>query len=136
MTDDEVWKRRFQLFMAIRLFGLLTFLLGIAIAFTDLVRPGGWKLLGGILAIIGVIDAVLAPRILKKGWERLRQVKRFWKLAEVVEADGGFGVALDGRRLKTSGRVDLVVPTHGAGRSDCRGMGRVRRRPSIRARCR
>jgi hypothetical protein len=71
MTDDEVWKRRFRLFAAIRLFGLLTFLLGIAIAFTDLVRPGGWTLVGGILAIVGAIDAVLAPRILKKGWERL-----------------------------------------------------------------
>lgn len=71
MTDDEVWRRRFQLFAAIRLFGLLTFLLGIAIAFTDLVRPGGWKLAGGILAIIGAIDAVIAPRILKKGWERM-----------------------------------------------------------------
>ncbi len=71
MTDDDVWRRRFQLFAAIRLFGLLTFLLGIAIAFSDLVRPGGWRLVGGILAIIGAIDAVLAPRILKKGWERL-----------------------------------------------------------------
>lgn len=71
MSDDEVWRRRFQLFAAIRLFGLLTFLLGIAIAFTDLLRPGGWKLVGGILAVIGAIDAVLAPRILKKGWERL-----------------------------------------------------------------
>ncbi len=38
-------------------------------------------------------------------------MKRFWKLAEVVESDGGFGVALDGRRLKTPGRADLVVPT-------------------------
>lgn len=71
MTDDEVWKRRFHLFAAIRLFGLAVFLLGIAIAFTDLVRPGGWRLLGGALAIFGAIDAVVAPRILKKGWERL-----------------------------------------------------------------
>jgi chaperone required for assembly of F1-ATPase len=38
-------------------------------------------------------------------------VKRFWKQAEVVEVDGGFGVALDGRRVKTPGRVDLAVPT-------------------------
>jgi len=37
-------------------------------------------------------------------------VRRFWKQADVVEADGGFGVALDGRRLKTPGRADLVVP--------------------------
>ena len=71
MSDDELWKKRFQLFLAIRLFGLATFLLGLAIAFTDLVRPGGCKRLGGILVVIGAIDAVVAPRILKKGWERL-----------------------------------------------------------------
>ena len=71
MNDEDLWRRRFQLFLAIRLFGLLTFLLGLAIAFSDLVRPGGWKLLGGILVVIGVVDAVVAPRVLKKGWERL-----------------------------------------------------------------
>jgi hypothetical protein len=70
MNDEELWRKRFQLFAAIRLFGLLTFMLGLAIAFSDLVRPGGWKLLGGILVVIGVVDAVLAPRILKRSWER------------------------------------------------------------------
>ena len=39
-------------------------------------------------------------------------MKRFWKDAEVVE-DGGFGIALDGRRVKTPARADLVVPTIG-----------------------
>jgi chaperone required for assembly of F1-ATPase len=38
-------------------------------------------------------------------------VKRFWKQAEIVEADAGFGIALDDRRLKTPGRIDLAVPT-------------------------
>lgn len=71
MTDDDVWRRRFQLFAAVRLIGLLTFFLGIAIAFSDLVRPGGWGLVGGLLVIIGAIDALLAPKILKKRWERL-----------------------------------------------------------------
>lgn len=71
MRDEELWRKRFQIFAAVRLFGVLTFLLGLAIAFSDLVRPGGWKLLGAILVIIGVIDAVIAPRILKRGWERL-----------------------------------------------------------------
>ncbi|HEU4958405.1 MAG TPA: hypothetical protein VFT40_12350 [Sphingomicrobium sp.] len=71
MTDDELWKKRFQIFAAVRLVGVLTFLLGLVIAFSDLVRPGGWKLLGGILVIVGVIDAVFAPRILKRGWDRL-----------------------------------------------------------------
>ena len=73
MNDDELWRKRFQLFAAIRLFGLLTFLLGLAIAFSDLVRPGGWPLLGGRLVGIGAIDAVVAPRILKRGWERLEK---------------------------------------------------------------
>ena len=73
MNDDELWRKRFGIFLAIRLFGLATFLLGLAIAFSDLVRPGGWKLLGGILVVIGVIDAIAAPRILKKGWDRLEQ---------------------------------------------------------------
>jgi len=70
VKDEELWRKRFQLFAAIRIFGLATFLLGVAIAFTDLIRPGGWPLVGGILAVIGAIDAVVAPRILKKGWER------------------------------------------------------------------
>lgn len=70
MNDEELWRKRFHLFAAVRLFGVLTFLLGVAIAFTDLVRTGGWPLLGGILAIVGAIDAVVAPRLLKKGWER------------------------------------------------------------------
>ena len=70
MNDDEVWRKRFQLFATIRIFGLLTFLAGVAIAFTDILRDGGWPLIGGILAIVGAIDALLAPRIMKKSWER------------------------------------------------------------------
>lgn len=70
MVDDEIWRRRFQLFMAARAFGLVMFLGGIAIAFTDLVREGGWPLVGGIIAIFGAIDAVFAPKLLKKQWER------------------------------------------------------------------
>jgi hypothetical protein len=68
--DDELWKRRFQTFMAIRLVGLATFLAGIAIAFTDLLEPGGNRLIGGLLAVMGALDAVIAPRILKRGWQR------------------------------------------------------------------
>ena len=70
MDDEALWKRRFLVFMAIRLAGLATFFLGIGIAFTDLLREGGMPTLGAILAIIGVLDAVLAPRVLKKMWER------------------------------------------------------------------
>ena len=37
--------------------------------------------------------------------------KRFWKTAEVTEAEGGFTVTLDGRPVRTPGKHLLVVPT-------------------------
>jgi hypothetical protein len=70
MADEDLWKRRFHAFMAVRLFGLATFLLGIAIIYTDLLREGGWPAVGGILVIVGTIDAVFAPRLLKKLWQQ------------------------------------------------------------------
>ena len=65
MTAEEA-KRQFIIFAILRVGGLILFLLGIAIAFTDLLRPGGWKLLGGILVIVGAIDAVISPRLVKR----------------------------------------------------------------------
>ena len=53
-----------------RLGGLAIFFLGMAIAFSDLIREGGWPRLGAIIAILGAIDAVFAPRLLKKGWDQ------------------------------------------------------------------
>jgi chaperone required for assembly of F1-ATPase len=37
--------------------------------------------------------------------------KRFWKAAEVTEVAGGYGVALDGRVVKTPAKATLTVPT-------------------------
>ena len=64
--QQAVWRKRFLVFMAARLFGLLTFLAGLAIAFSDLLREGGWPQVGAILIILGAIDAVFAPRLLKR----------------------------------------------------------------------
>ncbi len=69
-SSDDIWRRRFQLFMLARLVGVATFLFGIAIAYTNMVRPGGWPLVGGLIAIAGAIDAVFAPRLLKKLWQQ------------------------------------------------------------------
>ena len=68
VIDEAEWKKRFLLFSVLRISGLALFLLGIAIAFSDLLKPGGWPLLGGILAILGAVEAVLIGRILKKAW--------------------------------------------------------------------
>jgi len=42
-------------------------------------------------------------------------MKRFYTEAETIEADGGFGIALDGRPVRTPGRAALTVPTHALG---------------------
>ena len=69
MADEQVWKQRFLMFTLIRLFGLAMILLGIAIAYSDLLREGGWPIVGLFIAIMGAVDAIFAPRLLKKAWE-------------------------------------------------------------------
>ena len=68
--DDDLWRKRLMAYTAVRLGGLAIFFLGIAIIYTNLVRQGGSPQLGAIVAILGAIDAVFAPRLLKKGWDR------------------------------------------------------------------
>lgn len=68
--DEDVARQRLLLYSLVRFGGLLIFFLGIAIMYTNLVRPGGWPQVGAIVAILGVLDAMLAPRILKKAWDR------------------------------------------------------------------
>ncbi|MFL6726238.1 MAG: hypothetical protein ACJ8FS_06975 [Sphingomicrobium sp.] len=67
--DDDTARRRLLLYSLVRFGGLLIFFLGIAIFYTDLVRPGGWPQVGAIVAIMGAIDAMFAPLLLKKAWD-------------------------------------------------------------------
>jgi membrane protein implicated in regulation of membrane protease activity len=68
--DDEVAKRRLLIYSLVRFGGLAIFFLGLAIFYTNLVRAGGWPQGGAIVAILGVIDAMFAPRLLKRAWDR------------------------------------------------------------------
>jgi hypothetical protein len=70
MDDEAVWRRRFFAYTAVRLAGLAVFFLGLAIAYSNLVREGGWPQVGAVVAIMGVIDALFAPRKLKKLWDQ------------------------------------------------------------------
>lgn len=69
--DEEVWKRRFYIFVVLRLLGLAVFLFGLAVVFTGVLRPGGWPAVGSVIVILGVIDAVAAPKLLRKQWDRM-----------------------------------------------------------------
>jgi hypothetical protein len=68
VRDEDLWRRRFHVFLLVRLAGVALVLLGVAIVFTDLLREGGWPLPGAVIAILGALDAVFAPRLLKKAW--------------------------------------------------------------------
>ena len=70
MEDDALWKKRFHMFALLRLIGVAIFLLGIAIAYTNLIRPGGWPALGMIIGLLGALGAIIAPRILKRSWTK------------------------------------------------------------------
>jgi hypothetical protein len=71
MAEDSKWKRRFFVFMGARLLGMLTFLAGMVIFFTNVVRPGGSPVIGTVLIVLGLADAVVAPALLKKQWKKL-----------------------------------------------------------------
>lgn len=67
--DDDKARNRLLAYTAVRAGGLAIFFLGIAIIYTDLIRPGGWAQVGAIVAIMGVIDALFAPMLLKRAWD-------------------------------------------------------------------
>ncbi|MEA3058435.1 MAG: hypothetical protein QOF34_1250 [Sphingomonadales bacterium] len=70
MDDEAKARNRLLAYTAVRLAGLGIFFVGVAIIYTGLIRPGGWPQVGAIVAILGVIDAMVAPRILKRAWDR------------------------------------------------------------------
>lgn len=67
--DDDVARQRLLIYSLVRFGGFAIFMLGVVIIYTDLLRPGGWPQVGAIIAIMGVIDAFFAPRLLKKSWD-------------------------------------------------------------------
>jgi Na+-driven multidrug efflux pump len=70
LMDDDKARARLLAYTLVRAAGLAIFFFGIAVFYTDLLRAGGWPQLGAIIAISGVIDALFAPMLLKKSWDR------------------------------------------------------------------
>lgn len=69
-VGEEEWRRRFGLFALARLSAVALVLLGVAVALTGLVRPGGWPVPGAILVILGAIEGLLVPRLIRRRWEQ------------------------------------------------------------------
>jgi hypothetical protein len=73
--DAAEWKRRLALYSAARVPGLAIFMLGIAIAYSNLLRPGGWPQVGAVLAIVGGVGSILLPRAVRRRWVRMDSAK-------------------------------------------------------------
>ena len=69
MVDEATARSRLFTYTAVRAVGLAIFVVGVAIMYTDLVRPGGWPQIGAIVALMGALDGIFAPRLLKKRWD-------------------------------------------------------------------
>jgi hypothetical protein len=69
MDDDAMWRRRLLLYSLVRFGGLVFFFIGLAIMYTNLLRRGGWPQVGAVVAILGALDALFAPRLLKRSWD-------------------------------------------------------------------
>lgn len=69
--NDALWKRRFLLFALLRVSGLILFFIGMTIAFSDFVRPGGHLAIGMVVIGLGLVEALLGPVLLRQHWERL-----------------------------------------------------------------
>jgi hypothetical protein len=69
MADEALWRKRLLLYSLVRFGGVAIFFLGIAIMYTNLVRQDGARQLGAIVALVGAIDALFAPHLLKKAWD-------------------------------------------------------------------
>ena len=67
--DDNTARNRLLIYSLVRFGGAAIFFFGIAIMYTNVLRPGGWPQIGAIVAILGVVDAMLAPRLLKRAWD-------------------------------------------------------------------
>ena len=70
MADEDIWRKRLLIYSLVRFVGVLIFFLGMAIIYTNLLRPGGWPQVGAVVAIVGALDALLVPRLFKQAWDR------------------------------------------------------------------
>ena len=69
MEDEALWQKRLLLYTLVRLVGLVFFFIGLAIIYTNLARRGGAAQVGAVVAILGALDALFAPRLLKRSWD-------------------------------------------------------------------
>ena len=67
---EKLAKSRWQTLQLLRLTGFITMILGLWISTGDILRTGGWLVLGVPIFMLGMFEALLLPTILAKRWNR------------------------------------------------------------------
>lgn len=70
VNDDRKARDRLLVYTAARLTGLVILLMGVAVMYTDWLRPGGWPQVGALIAILGAIDSLAVPLLLRRIWQK------------------------------------------------------------------
>ncbi len=126
MNDEAVWRKRLLAYTVVRAFGLAIFMIGVGIAYSNLIEHfpgggGGYLPAGRLAANRGdrrnhrrarrLVGAAAAQEGMGAAGPQAR-VKRFWKDVRVAPGDDGWGLTLDGKPVRTPARAPLVVPSY------------------------
>lgn len=71
MTEDDAkWRNRLLVMTMVRLSGVVIIGLGLVVALTSLIIPGGNRIAGALIIVVGTFDAAFAPLLVKRMWDR------------------------------------------------------------------
>ncbi|WP_265571681.1 hypothetical protein [Sphingomicrobium nitratireducens] len=66
MRDEDLWKKRYGVMQLTRIGGLIIALVGLLVAKGGVVTDNAYPMTGAFLVVVGIFDALLSPRILKR----------------------------------------------------------------------
>lgn len=66
--EDRIARGRLLKLTLIRLAGVLLMGFGLIVSTGDLLRPGGWPELGVPIALIGLLESLLLPKLAASKW--------------------------------------------------------------------
>ncbi len=67
---ERLFKSRFQTLQLCRFTGLIVIIIGLWIAFGDILREGGWRVLGIPIFLLGAFELLWLPIILARYWKK------------------------------------------------------------------
>lgn len=66
--SDRLAKIRFGILSMLRASGAILMLLGLWVWHGDILRDGGWPLVGLPLFVVGLVESLIMPQILVRSW--------------------------------------------------------------------